>query len=113
MAYIAGSAIARMRDPDAISLEELVFAAAEGALQDAGLTRAEIDGVCIAASDQFDTRVISSMPLSGPAGGYLRDEIKVSDDGSLALASAVLRIEAGASRRVLAVSWTIQAGADQ
>jgi hypothetical protein len=46
------------------------------------------------------------MQLAGPAGGYLKDEIKLGDDGALAFATAVLRIEAGADRRVLAVSWT-------
>jgi hypothetical protein len=46
------------------------------------------------------------MQLAGPAGGYLKDEIKVGDDGALAFATAVLRIEAGADRRVLAASWT-------
>lgn len=89
-----------------LSLEELVYAASEAALDDAGVTRREIDGVCLAGSDQLDGRSISSMPLAGPAGGYLRDEIKVGDDGSLALATAVMRLQAGASRRVLAVSWT-------
>jgi acetyl-CoA acetyltransferase len=62
--------------------------------------------VCLAGSDQLDGRAISSMQLAGPSGAYLKDEIKVGDDGSLAFATAVLRIEAGADRRVLAVSWT-------
>ncbi len=103
--YVAGAAIVPGGDPAEASLEELVFEAAAAALTDAGTTRAEIDGVCLAASDQLDGRVISSMHLAGPAGGYLRDEVKVADDGSSAFAAAVLRLEAGASRRVLAVAW--------
>jgi acetyl-CoA acetyltransferase len=103
--YVAGAAVVRGGDPAEASLEELVFEAAAAALIDAGTTRAEIDGVCLAASDQLDGRVISSMHLAGPAGGYLRDEVKVADDGSAAFAAAVLRLEAGASRRVLAVAW--------
>lgn len=110
MVYVAGAAIVRA-DED-VSLEELVFEAAATALTDAGTTRAAIDGVCLAASDQLDGRVISSMPLAGPAGGYLRDEVKVSDDGSGAFATAVLRLEAGASRRVLAVSWGRREGTE-
>src|SRR5438552_155222 len=57
-------------------------------------------------ADLLDGRAIASMQLAGPAGGFLKDEIKVGDDGALAFATAVLRIEAGADRRVLAVSWT-------
>lgn len=103
---VQGIGFARCPSPDALSLTELVFEASAAALADAGLARSDIDGVCLAASDQLDGRAISSMQLAGPAGGYLKDEIKLGDDGALAFATAVLRIEAGADRRVLAVSWT-------
>ena len=103
---IQGIGFARCPSPEALNLTELVFEASAAALADAGLRRADIDGVCLAASDQLDGRAISSMQLAGPAGGYLKDEIKLGDDGALAFATAVLRIEAGADRRVLAVSWT-------
>ena len=103
---IHGIGFARCPSPEALNLTELVFEASAAALADAGLRRDDIDGVCLAASDQLDGRAISSMQLAGPAGGFLKDEIKVGDDGALAFATAVLRIEAGADRRVLAVSWT-------
>jgi acetyl-CoA acetyltransferase len=103
---IQGVGFARSPSPEALSLTELVFEASAAALADAGLRRADIDGVCLAASDQLDGRAISSMQLAGPAGGFLKDEIKLGDDGALAFAMAVLRIEAGADERVLAVSWT-------
>ena len=103
---VTGIGISRCATPTAISLTELVYEASAAALADAGLQRSDIDGVSLAASDQLDGRAISSMQLAGPAGGYLKDEIKVGDDGSLAFAAAVLRIEAGVDRRVLAVSWT-------
>ena len=103
---VQGVGFARCPSPEALNLTELVFEATAAALADAGLRRADIDGVCLAASDQLDGRAISSMQLAGPAGGFLKDEIKIGDDGSLAFATAVLRIEAGADRRVLAVSWT-------
>jgi acetyl-CoA acetyltransferase len=103
---VRGIGFARCPSPEALNLTELVFEASAAALADAGLRRADIDGVCLAASDQLDGRAISSMQLAGPAGGFLKDEIKVGDDGALAFATAVLRIEAGADRRVLAVSWT-------
>ena len=103
---VQGIGFARCPSPEALSLTELVFEASAAALADAGLSRADLDGVCLGASDQLDGRAISSMQLAGPAGGYLKDEIKVGDDGALAFATAVLRIEAGADRRVLAASWT-------
>lgn len=106
MPYIAGVGVVQPDDPDDLSLEELVFTAAAAALDDAGLTRADLDGVSIAAADQQDGRAISSMHLAGPAGSYLLDECKVTDDGACALALSVLRIEAGMSSKVLAVSWT-------
>lgn len=105
MPYIAGIGFHRPDSVD-VSLEELVFGAAAAALQDAELSRDDIDGVCLAASDQLDGRAISSMHLAGPSGARMRDEIKIADDGAVGLAAAVLRIEAGVSRRVLVVSWT-------
>jgi hypothetical protein len=106
MTAVAGIGIARAETPAAESITELVFRAALAALADAGMARADLDGVCLAGSDQLDARAISSMQLAGPAGAYLKDEIKLGDDGSLAFAVAVLRLEAGIDRRVLAVSWT-------
>lgn len=106
MPYIAGIGVHHPTPAENPSLEELVFGATRAALDDAGLERDAIDGVCIAASDQLDGRAISSMHLAGPSGALLRDEIKVADDGSVALAAAVLRVEAGVSDRVLVVSWT-------
>jgi hypothetical protein len=103
---IHGIGFSRSPSPEALNLTELVFEASRAALDDAGLRRADIDGVCLGASDQLDGRAISSMQLAGPAGGYLKDEIKLGDDGALAFAMAVLRIEAGADAKVLAVSWT-------
>lgn len=111
MAFVAGIGVSGGQDPD-LSLEELVFGAVAAALDDAGLTRADIDGVCLAADDQLDGRAISSMHLAGPAGARLRDEVKVADDGSLAFATAVMRVESGAGRRVLAVSWFKPDGSD-
>ena len=54
-------------------LEEMVFDTAKAALDDAGITRDELDHVTIAACDELDGRSISSMLLSAPAGAYLKD----------------------------------------
>lgn len=87
------------------SLDEIVFEAASKALADAGITRDEVDNVVIAASDQLDGRPISSMTLACPAGAYLKDEVKASDDGTLAVVLACLRLLSGVFHTSLVVSW--------
>jgi len=112
VAFVAGLGVVRPAVATEHSLEEIIFQATAAALADAGLSRDDIDGVSIAASDQLDGRAISSMHLAGPAGSYLLDEVKVTDDGAAALALSVLRIESGMSRRVLAVTWTKPSASD-
>lgn len=87
------------------SLEGIIFRAASGALQDAGIERSDIDGVVIAASDQVDGRAISSMLTSGPAGAYLNEEINVASSPGHALALAYMQIASGTHRRLLVSSW--------
>lgn len=90
---------------DGESLEGLIFKAASGALADAELTRGELDGVVISASDQIDGRAISSMLTSGPAGAYLNEEINVASSPGHALALAWMQIASGTHRRLLVSSW--------
>lgn len=106
MTYIAGVGCARIDDGRAMSLEELVFRAAAEALDDGGISRDEVDSLSLAASDQLDGRAISSMLLAAPAGGYLVDEIRCTEDGALALGMAAQRIRSEVSDWALAVSWT-------
>jgi hypothetical protein len=87
------------------SLEWLIYRSATAALVDAGLTRAELDGVVIAASDQVDGRAISSMLTSGPAGAYLNEEINVASSPAHALVTAYLQILSGTHERLLVSSW--------
>lgn len=86
-------------------LDDMVFEAAYKALQDAGLSRQDMDGVVIAACDELDGRSISSMLLAAPAGSYLKDEIKVTDDGSYAVILAAMRLMTGLFDLSLVVSW--------
>ena len=87
-------------------LDEIVFEAASKALADAGLIRDEVDCVTIAAADQIDGRPISSMLEACPAGAYLKDEIKVTEEGSYAAILAALRILSGVFDTSLVVSWS-------
>ena len=86
-------------------LDEIVFEAASKALADARLTREQIDCVTIAAGDQIDGRPISSMLEACPAGAYLKDEIKVTEESSYAAILAAMRIMSGIFDTALVVSW--------
>ena len=90
--------------PD-MRLEEMVYETARAALDDAAVTRAEIDHVTIAACDEIDGRSISSMLLAAPAGAYMRDEIKCTDSGLMGLCLGALRVGSGVLGLGLVVSW--------
>jgi acetyl-CoA C-acetyltransferase len=87
-------------------LEEMVYHAASAALADARITRDEVDNIVIAASDAVDGRAISSMLTACPAGAYLKDEIKASDEGGFAVILAALRLLTGEFETSLVVSWS-------
>lgn len=110
---LAGWAIARFGSgEERLDLPLGVHLAALAALEHAGMDRDDLTGVVLASADALDGRLISSMHLAGPAGGYLRDETKVVDDPSVALASATWRVAAGVDRAVLVVSWHSPAESD-
>jgi acetyl-CoA acetyltransferase len=86
-------------------LEEMVFSVTSAALVDAGVERAEIEQVTLAACDELDGRSISSMLLAMPAGAYLRDEMKCTDSGLTGLCLGATRLAAGEHGLGLVVSW--------
>jgi acetyl-CoA acetyltransferase len=86
-------------------LEEMVWRTSRAALEDARLTRATVDLLVLGASDELDGRTISSMLLAAPAGGYLKDEIKVSDSGAMAFCLAVARMLSGEFDVGLVAGW--------
>jgi acetyl-CoA C-acetyltransferase len=87
------------------SLEEMIFAATTGALNDAGLTIDAIDAVVLSVSDQASGRIIESMVTNGPSGGVDRDVTTLASSSEHALCYANLRILAGQSQRILVVAW--------
>jgi acetyl-CoA C-acetyltransferase len=92
------------REPgDDLAYHEFAFQAARAALDDAGLTRGDIDTVLASGWDVLDGRTISDMHLVPAAGGYLKDSAKVADDGILAFAYAYMRIASGAFDTALVV----------
>lgn len=87
------------------SLEEMIFAAAKGALSDATVGIEDIDAVVLATSDQVHGRVIESMVTAGAAGGVGRDVTTMASAGEHALVYGYLRLLAGQSTRVLVLGW--------
>lgn len=86
--------------------EELAFETARAALADAGVTRAALDHVTLATSDEMDGRSISSMLMATPSGAYLKDELRVTDSGLTGLLMGALRVASGRFHLGLVVSWS-------
>ena len=86
-------------------LEEMVYHTARAALDNAGVTRGQLDHVTLGACDELDGRSISSMLMAMPAGGYLVDEIKVTDSGASALCLEMARIKSEEFDIGLVSSW--------
>jgi acetyl-CoA C-acetyltransferase len=94
------------------ALPELIFSCASAALTDAGLTLRDVDAVTIACEDLIDGRSLSSMITGPAAGAYLRDEIRLSEDGLAALSLAAAQLQSGTFERVLVAAWGRPAEAD-
>ena len=88
-----------------VSLQELIFEGATAALQNAKLSREQIDSVVISASDLVDGRGIASMSSAAAAGAYMKHETRTTNDGLYALILAALEILAGRSKIALVSAW--------
>lgn len=86
-------------------LEDMVFEATASALLDAGVAQQEIDGTVLVGCDEFDGRSISSMLTAAAGGSYLKDEIKVTDDGAYGLILAAMRILSSCHELGIVVGW--------
>ena len=86
-------------------LEEMVYHTARAALDDAGVTRGQLDHVTLGACDELDGRSISSMLMAMPAGAYLVDEIKVTDSGATAMCLELARLRSEEFEIGLVSSW--------
>ncbi len=87
------------------NLTELIFQTVRRALDDAGREIGEVDSVVIAAHDLVDGRSLSSMVSAPAAGAYLKDEIRLGDDGAAAFSLAAARHEAGEARCSIVAAW--------
>lgn len=87
------------------NLMELIFDTVRVALADASCGIADIDTIVLAAHDLVDGRSLSSMVTAPAAGAYLRDEMRVSDDGLVALSLAAAAVQSGHAKRALVAAW--------
>lgn len=76
----------------------VAYRAAKMAMEDAEIERREIDSFVLGGYDNLGVgRTISNMYVAPAAGGYLRHEIRVSEDAAFALPLAYMRIRSGLS----------------
>jgi hypothetical protein len=87
------------------SLPELIFQTVREAVDRAEIAIDQIDSVVLAAHDLVDGRSLTSMTTAPPAGCYLREEIRLGDDGALALAAAAAQILAGQAHECIVAAW--------
>ncbi len=93
-------------DDDSLSLEELLYGVTRAALNDAGLAIDDIDGIVVAANDQYDGRAISIMAASGSVGGVDRDILSTPSSGEHAFVLGTLRVASGLYRTQLVLAWS-------
>lgn len=103
---IIGVAQSKYVESSRDALADIIFEASAKALEDAQLKINDIESVTLAAHDMVDGRAITTMLTAPPAGAYLKDEIRVAEDGAFAAALACLRILSGDFSTSLVVSWS-------
>jgi acetyl-CoA C-acetyltransferase len=103
--YVHGGAVTRSWADSSVSLNDFIFATVRRALADARVAIRDVDGVVLAAHDLTDGRSLSSMVTAPAAGAYLKDEVRLGEDGASALVVGTARVRAGASRRTIVAAW--------
>ena len=74
---------------------ELVFEATSKALEDAGISKDDVDNIVSISSDFWDGRTISSMAISDASDAYGRDITTVEGDGTFGALYGMMRILSG------------------
>jgi len=97
---------AAIGDDGTQSLEERLHDAMLATLADAGLTKADLEGIVVGANDQYDGRAISIMMASAPLGGVDRDILSTPSAAEHAFVLGALRIASGEFETQLVVAWS-------
>lgn len=103
--FIHGVSVDRSWRDGSRSLSDLIFATVSVALADAGLTAADADSVVLGAHDLVDGRGLTSMVTAPAAGAYLKDEVRLSEDGLHAMIQAIARVRSGHSKVSVVAAW--------
>lgn len=103
--HVHGAAVSMSWADRTKSLTDLIFDGVTAALADAGIAMDRVESVVLAAHDLIDGRSLSSMVTSPAAGAYLRDEIRLADDGLAALSLGAARIAAGEAEYSVVAAW--------
>jgi len=101
-----GCALHTPRNHNVTLLEDAIYQAAHNALKDACISIQDIDGIVVAANDQYDGRAIAVMTASGSVGGVGRDILCTPSCAEHAFVLAALRIGSGQFQTQLVVSWS-------
>jgi acetyl-CoA C-acetyltransferase len=105
LSFVQGVAMSVGWQDSASSLPELIFKVVREALAASNVAMDQIDSVILAAHDVVDGRSLSSMVTAPAAGAYLRDEIRLAEDGLAAVSVASARIEAGETEFAIVAAW--------
>ncbi len=94
------------RDPNELKEPywELDYKAASLALEDAGLTKGDIDAVVTASYDLYDGMVISAQFSAPAACSFWKDGTNLEEDGIFAFVSAYMKVKSGIYDTVMVVS---------
>lgn len=103
--FVHGAAVNMSWADASRSLEELIFDGVTAALSASGVSIQDVDSVVLASHDLIDGRSLSSMVAAPAAGAYLRDEIRLAEDGLAALSLAAARVASGESRLSIVAAW--------
>jgi hypothetical protein len=102
---IAGWFVLPPRPEIAGALDELIYSSTSLALENAGMTISEIDGVGMASSDLNDGRAISTMTLTGSTGSFHKGEMRVCNDGLAAVWMGAAEVGSGAADTFMVCAW--------
>lgn len=103
--FVHGVAVSVSWQITSASLTDLIFRATTAALKDSNIDLARVDSIVLSAHDLVDGRSLSSMVTAPAAGAYLRDEIRLAEDGLAAMSLASARIAAGETEFSVIAAW--------
>lgn len=99
--HVAGIGETTPATADPRSIPEMVLAAVERALADAGVTHDQIDAVVTASVDLFDGLTASNIAVTEVVGAVMKPETRIAADGLGALIHGCCQLAAGAYGTVL------------